>query len=668
MEAEHADSTYATDVYPALGLSGGKGLHFSTDATDHVTRFFVRFRFSAPRAGRYALWTRRHLLYIDIGTWPMLDRLRRYVGMEWRIDDGVWHRTPMETPPVSTEGRYPNSIGHLGFSQTGDGETAAQYIGWYLDDFVELTEGEHVFETRFYIRQTTMTPVFRPEPHRYYGLLDAVVVAEPGFVPEGRIAPPYALPGYAPPDRAPEKRTVFMDLSTTGHTVPILVPGLSMVSENPLHQTRYRDVRPPLIRLPHLYTAAKVSVDTAGRVSIDWTELDRLVDRIFEMGSEPIMCISYTPAAISSIPPGTPPGPVTGDPGMYAPSDYALWEEVVYRTVRHFNVERKLNIRYWEVWNEPNNVFLQIWPIWSWTDRLPFINVTLEYVKKLVVYCRIYEHAARGAVRADPSIRIGGPAALCDGNPGNMAGSTSWWVKTLAWWCYLRDLRFDFISLHLYAGSPDSVEPAYYGRLIQNARQWAKVGNLAPEEVIIDEWNVFSMEGGHDTVTEYHAAWVMETMFSMMQAGARHTVYFGSGTSWPGLFSSERYTPTPAYNLFKMVAMLEPDRLAVASEHGDLRVLVSRSASRITLLAWRFGTVPVDVQWSLVGSGFDPKPVRYRRYLIDAGHSNLRSVTQHAELEIVEDETWLQTDGRTWTTRLSETSMTLMTFETGSDP
>ena len=65
VEAEQADATNFTDIYPATGLSGGRGLHFSTPDVDDVDRFRATFRFSIPQSGAYVLWSRRHLLYIN---------------------------------------------------------------------------------------------------------------------------------------------------------------------------------------------------------------------------------------------------------------------------------------------------------------------------------------------------------------------------------------------------------------------------------------------------------------------------------------------------------------------------------------------------------------------------------------------------------------------------
>ncbi|HCQ04950.1 MAG TPA: hypothetical protein DIT99_31710, partial [Candidatus Latescibacteria bacterium] len=63
----------------------------------------------------------------------------------------------------------------------------------------------------------------------------------------------------------------------------------------------------------------------------------------------------------------------------------------------------------------------------------------MHELKKLYLYLKLYEHAARGALRADPSIMIGGPSVLCDGGPQDYVGSVRLWITALAWWCKWED-------------------------------------------------------------------------------------------------------------------------------------------------------------------------------------------------------------------------------------
>lgn len=667
VEAEQADATNFTDIYPATGLSGGRGLHFSTPDVDDVDRFRATFRFSIPQSGAYVLWSRRHLLYINKGTVPLINQLTRYIEMWWRIDGGAWHKPVVDPTPVNIEGAYPSSVGHLGFTRTGEADMAGKYIGWYLDDMVALEAGEHEFEVKFHARQTTVTPIFRPYRHPFYGLLDAFAFAEPGYVPRGRIRPDFSIVPPVQP-RAPEFGRIDLDATAIGDTIPNMAD-FNWAPSGTESDEKFVPIKPDLLRLCHLYNMAEVSIDSSGFMHINWTGLDAAVDRIIQFGAEPYLCVGYTPSAISSMPADQPRGPVYGDPGMYPPTDFDAWEEVVYRTVYHLNVERKLGIKYWSIWNEPNNVFWQVWHILPWTINIPILGRPLHELKKLYLYLKLYEHAARGALRADPSIMIGGPSVLCDGGPQDYVGSVRLWITALAWWCKWEDIRLDFISVHLYAGSPDSSGPYTYGDLVRQIQQWTTFDENHVPEVIIDEWNAFSMEGGHDTITPYHAVWTMSALYEMMQAGVNHTLYFHGGSGWPGIFRQPDNTPTPTYNMYRMLGMLEAEQIAVRSVPDDIGVLASGSSGRITVLLWRFGTAAHRVDLSINHDGSFEGTFLYQHFLIDEEHSNLRSSSQQADLEMIHQERLAETSSGVIriSVDLPPTSLTLLQFEKAAE-
>ncbi len=667
VEAEQAVATNFTDIYPATGLSGGRGLHFSTPDVDDVDRFRATFRFSIPQSGAYVLWSRRHLLYINKGTVPLINQLTRYIEMWWRIDGGAWHKPVVDPTPVNIEGAYPSAVGHLGFTRTGEADMAGKYIGWYLDDMVALEAGEHEFEVKFHARQTTVTPIFRPYRHPFYGLLDAFAFAEPGYVPKGRIHPDFSIVPPVQP-RAPEFGRIDLDATAIGDTIPNMAD-FNWAPSGTESDDEFLPLKPDLLRLCHLYNMAEVSIDSSGLMHFNWTGLDAAVDRIIQFGAEPYLCVGYTPSAISSMPADQPRGPVYGDPGMYPPTDFDAWEEVVYRTVYHLNVERKLGIKYWSIWNEPNNVFWQVWHILPWTINIPILGRPLHELKKLYLYLKLYEHAARGALRADPSIMIGGPSVLCDGGPGDYVGSVRLWITALAWWCKWQDVRLDFISVHLYAGSPDSSGPYTYGDLVRQIQQWTTFDENHVPEVIIDEWNAFSMEGGHDTITPYHAVWTMSALYEMMQAGVNHTLYFHGGSGWPGIFRQPDNTPTPTYNMYRMLGMLEPEQIAVRSVPGDIGILASGSSGRITVLLWRFGTAARRVDLSINHDGSFEGTFLYQHFLIDEEHSNLRSSSQQADLEMIHQERLAETSSGVIriSVDLPPTSLTLLQFEKAAE-
>ncbi|HIG45285.1 MAG TPA: hypothetical protein EYQ20_02245 [candidate division Zixibacteria bacterium] len=667
VEAEQAVATNFTDIYPATGLSGGRGLHFSTPDVDDVDRFSATFRFSTPQSGAYVLWSRRHLLYINEGTVPLINQLTRYIEMWWRIDGGAWHKPIVDPTPVNIGGAYPSAVGHLGFTRTGEADMAGKYIGWYLDDMVTLEVGEHEFEVRFHARQTTVTPLFRPYQHSFYGLLDAFAFAEPGYVPKGRIPSDFSIIPPSQP-RAPKFGRIDLDATAIGDTIPNMAD-FNWAPSGTESDDAFLPLKPDLLRLCHLYNMAEVSIDSSGFMHFNWTRLDAAVDRIIQFGAEPYLCVGYTPSAISSMPADQPRGPVYGDPGMYPPNDFDAWEEVIYSTVYHLNVERKLGIRYWSIWNEPNNVFWQVWHILPWTTNIPILGRPLHELKKLYLYLKLYEHAARGALRADPSIMIGGPSVLCDGGPEDYVGSARLWITALAWWCKWQDVRLDFISVHLYAGSPDSSGPYTYGDLVRQIQQWTTFDENHVPEVIIDEWNAFSMEGGHDTITPYHAVWTMSALYEMMQAGVNHALYYHGGSGWPGIFRQPDNTPTPTYNMYRMLGMLEPAQIAVRSVPGDIGILASGSSGRITVLLWRFGTAARRVDLSINHEGSFEGTFLYQHFLIDEEHSNLRSPSQQADLEMIHQERLAETASGVIriSVDLPPTSLTLLQFEKAAE-
>lgn len=138
-------------------------------------------------------------------------------------------------------------------------------------------------------------------------------------------------------------------------------------------------LRVPLIRLDNIFTHYDV-VERApdGRLVYHFDKLERAVDAVRAIGAEPYLCLGYMPDALA---PGT--------TGIDPPESYAEWRDLVFETVKHFNVDRGPPIKYWEVWNEPNLTY-------SWTGGYPG-------------YLDLYDSSRAGLQAADPTAWIGGP-------------------------------------------------------------------------------------------------------------------------------------------------------------------------------------------------------------------------------------------------------------------
>jgi hypothetical protein len=125
------------------------------------------------------------------------------------------------------------------------------------------------------------------------------------------------------------------------------------------------------------------------------------------------------------------------------PRDFRKWAKICVNIIRHYNDGWAKgfhhNIRYWEVWNEPEAHMM-------WTG-------TREQ------YCSLYEETVRAIKSHDPSLKVGGPAAT---------NYQSDLVLPFLQFCRDHELPLDFFSWHAYTASPQelSVEAGEIRRLL----------------------------------------------------------------------------------------------------------------------------------------------------------------------------------------------------------
>ena len=152
--------------------------------------------------------------------------------------------------------------------------------------------------------------------------------------------------------------------------------------------------------------------------------------------------------------------------GVNPPADFDKWASVCEHVVRHFNDGwadgHHWNIRYWEIWNEPDlgpRADGRPSPTWTGTKEQFF---------------RLYSTTALRLKSAHPGLMIGGPA---------LAGCYGWTDDFLD---HVKEngIPLDFFSWHKYAVSPED---------IAECCRWV-AGRLAGHgfdktESILNEWN-----------------------------------------------------------------------------------------------------------------------------------------------------------------------------------
>jgi len=374
-----------------------------------------------------------------------------------------------------------------------------------------------------------------------------------------------------------------------------------------------RALKPRLIRFDHVMNHfAKASVKD-GRVTVDFSALDTQLDIIRAMGAQPLMCIAFNPAILGE----------TTSP----PNDLKVWEDLVYRLVKHVNGERKLGVEYWEIWNEPNlNVF--------WKGSL-------------AQFLELYRVTEKAVLGADPSVKFGG---------AGFYSLPADWARAMMEHAKTNKLRMDFISWHDYSGGGRAI-----GGDVANARAWMKQLGLN-SEIIIDEWNHDAkLNPGNDNHNA--AVHIANMLCTMAELGVDYAPFFeikdGSGEKrywgrW-GLFTADHH-PKASYYAFLGFANMAGSRLSFSVSRklpGD--EVVAKAKAPIGGMAVgagkRFDVVlyntskKQDETVDLVVSGLRKSAVAARVFLIDESHSNPALTGRDAGLEQVDKQTLLPKNG-----------------------
>jgi xylan 1,4-beta-xylosidase len=417
---------------------------------------------------------------------------------------------------------------------------------------------------------------------------------------------------------------VTVDLNSALGPLPEHQRGFSQGGESEMSQAGYfekamqtlQPIEPGWIRIDHIYDYYGVyQIDATGKPTYNWHELDRVVDAIEASGAQPLISISYLPPALSS-------------GNVYAPpTDFGQWEELVYQTVYHFNIERKLGIRYWEVWNEPN-----VPSFWSGT---------------LNDYLKLYEATTHGALRADSSIEIGGPATASFDRW--LAVSAPFyeqnWISELSRYTQAHNLPLNFVSWHYYDSQPEN-----FAWSVQTHQQWVASAAPAPH-LLLTEWN-WSAAPAPELDTDVTAAYAAAVLTTLADTPLDKAFFFepiDSSTVWEGRWGLMRKdgVQKPVYNTFRLANNLQGQRLAVNSNQSDVGALAAKDAGKINLLIWRYGQPPQSAEVELVFTGMTSKAA-YQVYdadvLMTASYTQKLSSGQWGlSINLPADAVWLIT-------------------------
>jgi xylan 1,4-beta-xylosidase len=369
--------------------------------------------------------------------------------------------------------------------------------------------------------------------------------------------------------------------------------------------------------------------DRSGKPVYDWSTVDRIFDTYLEAGATPFVEIGFMPQALSSKPDPYVPVWAPGDKfdryyvgWSYPPRDYSQWGELVYQWARHCVSKygaKEVSSWYWEVWNEPDIAY------WHGTPE---------------EYDRLYDVSAAAVKRALPAARVGGPAST-----GPASAKAAAFLRQFLEHCDRGGVPLDFITFHA-KGRPEVVDGHVRMGLAKNVQDvtaglavlgdFPKFGKLPvilsesdPEGCAACSARVYPQNAYRNgpLYAAYTAAMVSHLV------GTRVTGML----TWAFLFEGQPYfegfrtlatngIDKPVLNVFRMLGLLQGDRVAVESSGGEgVDALAVRSEHGVRVLAWHYQADDVagpDAEVRVEVSGVPATRMVERHYRIDGQHSN----------------------------------------------
>lgn len=295
------------------------------------------------------------------------------------------------------------------------------------------------------------------------------------------------------------------------------------------------------------------SADVNDESSYHFAESDKVLASIVDTGMEPFfrLGISYS-------------NPVADHDHLVPPADYDKWSQICEHIILHYNEGWadgfRYNIRYWEIWNEPENSD-------DVSDNHFWIGTDEEFF-------RLYDTAAKYLKGKFPALKIGGYGAcgfyaLTKTNVINNGATprnqyfVTYFQNFLA---YIQEHQspMDFFSWHSYTTTEKNA------RYIDYVRENLAKAGYGDAEIICDEWNYNPTE--NDKLDRRNGA-NQTSMLIMFQNEGLDLAHYYNGdddaTLWSGLFMNGRQ-PSPAYYGFWAFGQMY--RLGHQAEIKNLRL------------------------------------------------------------------------------------------------
>jgi xylan 1,4-beta-xylosidase len=343
-----------------------------------------------------------------------------------------------------------------------------------------------------------------------------------------------------------------------------------------------------------------------GEARYDFAAVDRVYDRLLELGLRPVVELSFMPRDLARDPDAT---VFAYDAIISPPHDWDRWYELVRVFCQHLVARYGIDeVAGWgfEVWNEAN---LEVF--WTGTRE--------EYLE-------LYRRSADAVKSVDPRLLIGGPSSAAAG-----------WLAPLVDDVVARGSPLDFVSTHTYGNVPLDVRGYLDGRGLSDVEVWWTEWGITPThfaEVTDAAFGAPFVLHGMKAVqrtADWLAYWVVSDHFEEL-GRPPSLLHGGFGLLSVGNLRKPRWWALA-------LAEEHPTALVVTELHGDgagslVDAWVGRAPDgRIDVLAWN-GTLD---QSKLAGAEILDRRLRVRLdgladadyevqvARVDNDHSNLAS-------------------------------------------